>query len=141
MADSIRHISGNPDAAGVKGHQVDTTETYTSSGAKPLVIKSGGSEVISIDKGGYLSNDHYKTVLPEEGGAGIYAALAALDTNGGGVLQLLEGTYDMGAGMTTSNYSNIIAIFSNRSSNSIMANGSRSWGMAPSPPLPALWTQ
>jgi len=97
---SINLKSGNPDGVGAEGVVVDTNETYADDGSKILVINNNGNEVAHIKKDGSYSNSSIIPVLPSEGGAGITAAINALHTLGGGIVQLLEGTYNVTSNIT-----------------------------------------
>jgi len=96
MANKPVEIKGGfPDGALAEAVSVDTNTTYSDDDSKILVIKNNGSEVAHFKKDGSLSNAAVVTVLPGEGGAGIQAAINTVHATGGGIVQLLEGTYNV----------------------------------------------
>jgi hypothetical protein len=93
----LRYRSNEADGASAVAHEFDTGESFVTDGAKVLIFKNNGVEKAAVDKDGVMvATDHIITVNPIEGGAGIQAALDAFSAAGhGGIIQLIEGTYDV----------------------------------------------
>ena len=107
---NTKYQSGVTDGATAVGHELDTTFPLAADGSKLLGIKNNGVEKFSIDKDGNISNGLFRVVQPGEGDAGIIAALVAVHLAGGGVVQLLAGTYVIDAGINTGHYLNNVAL-------------------------------
>ena len=92
----LKFKSGVTDGASAIAHELDTQNSLVTGGAKLLSIKNAGTEKFALNKDGSdFSPAPVKTwtVRPDEGGAGITAALALAKAAGGGIVQLLAGTY------------------------------------------------
>lgn len=97
-------IATEPDSASAVGIELDTIADYTTDGANLLSVKNAGSEVFAVNKDGVVSGAGYlTTVSPSDGGQGIRDAIVAADLAGGGIVQLLNGTYVFTDGFTLSN--------------------------------------
>lgn len=93
------NLTGGTDVAGT-AFVLDTDVGQALDGAKLLSLKNAGVEKLAVDKdGNVLSAGGNSTwvVKPLEGGAGIQAAILAADAAGGGIVQLMEGTYAVAA--------------------------------------------
>jgi len=106
----IRNKSNEANGASAIAHELDTANNFTTAGAKLLSVKNFGVEKIAFDKdGNFLSAGANSTwvVRPEEGSAGIQAAMDAASAAGGGLVQLLEGTYSITANITNNTWNNV----------------------------------
>lgn len=92
--------SKEADGASAEAVVIDTQNLMSTTGAKLLVVKNQGTEVWSVDKDGISSGGFVTVVKPSEGGAGIQAAVNTIATAGGGIVQLLEGTYAVSTAIT-----------------------------------------
>jgi len=81
-------------------YEFDSINDHTVAGSKLFSLKRAGVEKFFIDKDGNFSGNFVTTVDPSAGGAGIQAAMNAVNTAGGGIVQLLEGIYVISAAIT-----------------------------------------
>jgi hypothetical protein len=105
---SRKAISGEADGVSAVAHEFDTIASMTTAGAKLLSIKNAGAEIFSIDKDGLTQGSFVAIVKPSAGGAGIEAALNAAVAAGGGIVQLLAGTYTLTSSFAIANPNGII---------------------------------
>lgn len=90
----LRQVSNITDGPTAVGHEIDNLIPFTATGARPLSVKKANIETLAVSKEGVLLNSGFMTVVtPEEGWAGVRTALVAARDSGGGIVQLLEGTY------------------------------------------------
>ena len=92
----LKRKSGVADGSTAIAHELDTVNSLVTGGAKLWSIKNAGVEKFSLNKDGSdfnISSFKTWTVRPDEGRAGIMTALNAAKTAGGGIVQLLAGTY------------------------------------------------
>lgn len=103
----IKYRSGVADGATAIGHELDTKIALINDNAKLLSVKNAGVEKFAIDKdGNILSSGGNSTwvVPPSAGSAGVQDAVNAAGAAGGGVVQLLRGTYTFTSGVSTGSF-------------------------------------
>jgi hypothetical protein len=106
---SIKQVSGEVDGASAVAHELDTSASLATAGAKLFSVLNAGVEVFSVDKDGLQLGGGFVTVVkPAEGGQGIKDAIIALSAAGGGIVQLLEGTYATTDAIIASGINNVI---------------------------------
>lgn len=96
MVKTIQYISNEPDSATAVAHEFDTTNAFSTDGAKILSIKNAGVEKLTVSKDGVMQQTKSVVVVrPDEGGDAIAQAMSDMRVNGGGIVQLLPGTYNV----------------------------------------------
>jgi hypothetical protein len=95
MTDNVKLKSGEINGASAVGHILDTYNSLTTAGAQLVSVKNAGVEKFSVDKDGRLAGTSLPVLVvkPSEGSAGITTAMNVAANLGGGVIQLLAGTY------------------------------------------------
>lgn len=100
--DALSMLSVETDDALAVAYILDTVNALVTDGALLLSLQNQGTEVFAIDKDGQNPYTPTIYVQPSAGGAGILAAATKLNTLGGGIIQLMPGTYDVGTGLDLS---------------------------------------
>lgn len=107
------NLSGGTDVASV-AFELDTTNDHTAvSGSKLLSLKNNGVEVFYIDADGdspAFGGGIVTTVEAAAGGAGIQSAINTVSAAGGGIVQLLAGTFNVDAPITLPSGTNNLTV-------------------------------